>query len=158
VVWTKRIDPCRARIRSIPLPESGRRYDDLLLHDGEARGERRLGSQNVPVFDELQVLQPSAYQTWQLMVRFARPEEQQALSDELEDEDVPFEDWTDNYRILCEACSLGTPHAHEDLRHRNRLWVPEHRVAVAFQDPSELEPLIQRIALRGEVLSVDHLL
>src|SRR5262245_9044692 len=35
VVWCDRIDPCRARIRSVPLPESRRRYDDLLLHDGE---------------------------------------------------------------------------------------------------------------------------
>jgi hypothetical protein len=158
VVWTKRIDPCRARIRSIPFPESGRRYDDLVLHDGEARGRRRLRDQQVPVFDELQLLQPSAFETWRLQVRFASPEEQHALMRDLESDDRPVEDWTDNYQILCEACSLGEPHPHDDLRHRNRPWEPEHGLGVAVRGPSELGPLLARIALRAKVLSADQVL
>ncbi len=69
VVWCARIDPCRARIRSVPLPDSGRRHDDLLLHDGEARGRRRHGEVTVPVFDELEVLEASTYATWEVTIR-----------------------------------------------------------------------------------------
>ena len=69
VVWCDRIDPCRAIIQSVPLPESDRRYGDLLLHDGEARGRRQSGNQSVPVFDELDVLERSAYGTWEIVVR-----------------------------------------------------------------------------------------
>jgi hypothetical protein len=158
VVWTRRIDPCRARVRSIPLPQSGRRYDDLVLHDGEGRGKRRLRDRSVTVFDELQLLQPSAFDTWQLVIRFASPEEHHALISELEDGELPVEDWTVNHEILCEACSLGEPHAHDDLRHRNRSWDPEHRLGVAVRDSSELRPLLARIALRGKVLSADRVL
>src|SRR5688572_650560 len=43
VVWCTRIDPCRARIESVPLRASGRRHGDLVLHDGEPRGKRKLG-------------------------------------------------------------------------------------------------------------------
>lgn len=46
-VFAQRIDPCRARIESVPLPESGRRYGDVILHDGEARGRRVVGSRNI---------------------------------------------------------------------------------------------------------------
>jgi hypothetical protein len=158
VVWTTRIDPCRARIRSIPLPESGRRYDDLVLHDGEARGKRRFGDRSVSVFDEIELLQPSAFETWQLVMWFPGPEEHQALMRELEDDEVLVEDWSDNYEILCEACSLGEPHAHDDLRHRNRPWDPEHRMGVAVRGASELGPLLARLALRGKVMSADHVL
>ncbi len=52
-VFAQRIDPCRARIESVPLPECGRRYGDVILHDGEARGRRVVGSREVTVFDEL---------------------------------------------------------------------------------------------------------
>jgi hypothetical protein len=89
VVWTKRIDPCRARILSVPLPESKRRYHDLVLHDGEQRGERRLGGQIVLVFDELDLLSASAFETWQVVVRFGSPEEHHALTRSFEDDECP---------------------------------------------------------------------
>ena len=38
VVWARRIDPVRAVIKSIPFPESGFRYNDVVLHDGAAVG------------------------------------------------------------------------------------------------------------------------
>ena len=48
VVWSVRIDPARARLRSIPLPSSKHRYDDLVLHDGAPNGYRKLGGEDVP--------------------------------------------------------------------------------------------------------------
>ncbi|HZF38186.1 MAG TPA: tetratricopeptide repeat protein, partial [Blastocatellia bacterium] len=34
VVWCRRIDPARAIIACVPLPQSDHRFGDLLLHDG----------------------------------------------------------------------------------------------------------------------------
>ncbi|MCI0388166.1 MAG: tetratricopeptide repeat protein [Acidobacteria bacterium] len=47
VIWTNRIDPARAIIRSVPLPESCHRYGDLLLHDGAPNGYRTLQGREV---------------------------------------------------------------------------------------------------------------
>lgn len=63
VLWCDRFDPCQALIKSVPLPESGRRYGDLVVHDGEPRGHRRLGDREVAVFDELTVIGKSNYGT-----------------------------------------------------------------------------------------------
>lgn len=57
VVWATRIDPVRARIESIPLPESGYRYFDIVLHDGAAVGYREVGEMEYPVFNALELFE-----------------------------------------------------------------------------------------------------
>jgi len=64
VVWSRRIDPARAVLISVPLPDSGHRWGDLVLHDGAANGYRMLRGQKVPVFDELVCLRRSAFVTF----------------------------------------------------------------------------------------------
>ena len=39
-VWCRRIDPTRMKVLSVPLPESGFRCRDILLHDGAPEGTR----------------------------------------------------------------------------------------------------------------------
>ena len=141
VVWCDRIDPCRARIRSVPLPESGRRYDDLLLHDGESRGKREIDGRSVSVFDELAVLETSPFATYEVIVRCADPEEVEAVMRQLREAELGVEDWTGNLRMLCEACSLGEPHDHDGDERTNFDWNPERRFGVAARAVSDLRPL-----------------
>ena len=42
-VYARRIDPCRSRIINVPLPESGYRMGDIVLHDGASTGRRADG-------------------------------------------------------------------------------------------------------------------
>jgi hypothetical protein len=130
VVWTLRIDPARARVRSIPLPASGHRYDDLLLHDGAPNGYRKLKGQEVPVFDELTLLERSEYETWTVEVVAPAEDDVDELVERLRAIGAPAEDWTRTVRNLCEKCSTGMPHAH----HGDELapaWVQRRRVAIA---------------------------
>jgi len=159
VVWCDRIDPCRARIRSVPLPESDRRYDDLVLHDGEARGRRSLGQGSVPVFDELDLLQPSSFGTWEIVVRCSSPGERDTLVRTLEEAELGVEDWTDSVEMLCQACSLGEPHEHPGRSEPGRGWQAERRLGVAARRPSDLAPLRRaRLWWRQEVLSARQVL
>ena len=64
VVWSKRIDPARAVLANVPLPTSGHRCGDVVLHDGAANGYRLLRGKEVPVFDALACLQPSIFSTF----------------------------------------------------------------------------------------------
>jgi hypothetical protein len=159
VVWCERLDPCRARIRSVPLPESGRRYLDLILHDGEARGKRRVGDRALSVFDELDVLEPSSFGTWEVIVNCPDPEGIEEIRDRLAATDVGVEDWTANFRLLCEKCSLGHPDEHDHPEASDGAWNPERRLGVAARSEADLNPLRRvRLWWRRGVVSVRRVL
>lgn len=117
VVWADRIDPARAIIRSVPTAECGRRYGDLLLHDGAPNGYRLLDGREVPVFDELELLKPSLHATFELTVVAVTEQDVDALEQLAGPADVHVENWTTNFRILCKACSEGRPFGDGDHDH-----------------------------------------
>ncbi len=114
VVWSRRLDPARAVLISVPLPSSGHHWGDLLLHDGAANGYRMLGERQVPVFDALACLQPSAFVTFVAELQAAKSDVE-ILSSIAEDSGGAAEDWSTSTRILCKECSEGTVgHIHDD--------------------------------------------
>jgi tetratricopeptide (TPR) repeat protein len=138
VVFCRRIDPCRARIVSVPLPESGHRFGDVVLHDGEPRGKRRLGEASITVFDELRLLESAGYGTWRIAVTCRTPEERDALLTLYDGVDGAIEDWTDSV-VLCATCSLGEPceaHARQDAG-----WRSDRDLGLALRDEQELRRL-----------------
>jgi hypothetical protein len=58
VVWGRRLDPARVEVLSIPLPSSGRRWGEVVLHDGTPHGERVADGVPYPVFDEIELWAP----------------------------------------------------------------------------------------------------
>lgn len=120
VVWCDRIDPARARIRNVPLPESGHRYGDIVLNDGAPSGSRRVGEREFAVFNQLQLWQASAYSTFEVWIETAEPDSLDALAERAHRDDAQVQDWTQSVRHLCRACSLGDAgddagHAHPPL-------------------------------------------
>jgi len=114
VVWCTRIDPARAIILNVPLPESGHRCGDLVLHDGARNGTRVVDGVELPVFDELSLLQPSALGTFIVRVSGLTLSEAEDLVSKASAARIECEDWTANIQPLCKACSEGTvEHAHE---------------------------------------------
>ena len=137
VVYGERLDPCRIRIVTVPLPESNHRFGDIVLHDGEARGRRKLGDGEVGVFDELLLLQPSAYGTWRVTVACRTPEERDELVALFDDVDGAIEDWSESVRYLCEPCSLGEPHEHHDEM-TDAGWHVDRALGLALRDEQDL--------------------
>jgi hypothetical protein len=118
VVWCRRVDPARAVVLNIPLPGSGHAWGDEVLHDGAPNGYRRHGGQDVPVFDELAVLKPSGYRTFEIELEGVGSRELDRLVGIAEAEGGCVEDWSRTVRCICRQCSEGLPrHVHdEDLR------------------------------------------
>jgi hypothetical protein len=108
VVWCWRRSPAHAVIASVPLPESGHRFRDIVVHDGEPKGTRRLDGQEVSVFDELGRLEESGLPTWQAQVAGATGDDVQALSDLLGQRGLGLDDWS-GIRLMCSKCSHGAP-------------------------------------------------
>ena len=120
VVWGLRIDPCRTRIKSIPLPESGHRFNDVVLHDVAPRGTRMLGDRELGVFDEIERMEAAPHPTMKAELSWATPDDERDLDARFAEHDAAGENWTSNVNMLCAKCDLSGPHRHDHDRDRGR--------------------------------------
>lgn len=107
VVWGRRICPTRARITSIPMAVAGRRFGDIVLHDGEPVGRRKAGERTVAVFDELLVWRASEMPTWRVEISAPHEHDYEALADLFGLEGLGAEPAA-SMHVMCKCCSEGT--------------------------------------------------
>lgn len=146
-VWCERIDPARAIIRNIPTQASGHRHGDLLLHDGEPKGYRMNGDVQVPVFSLLTLLTPSALATFAFHADDATAEDIESLA-AMTPDGMAVEDWS-TLRLLCQKCSEGVPHAHEEDEIAHDEESRKRQVAVAAGSLEEVENLLAHWQRQG---------
>ena len=144
VVWAERICPARAFIENIPLKDSGYRYNDLILNDGAPNGKRIYNDKEFYVFDELEVIQKSDYQTYSIGAEVKSEREILKLRELCYDSDYGFENWTNSVRILCRQCSEGTPHENHDTELREEKESFEYNLAIATKSEKELERILNK--------------
>lgn len=142
-VFALRIDPARAMITNVPLPGSGHRFNDLVLHDGAQTGERHYFDHTVPVFNALARLEPSNFITFTAFLGCDSAGELEALLEF----DAPgvgqVEDWTSAIRSQCLRCSYGVPHAH--ARHDPgdpTDWNPDRTLGIAAESDVAVRGLL----------------
>jgi hypothetical protein len=154
VVWCDRIDPARAIVRNVPLPQSGHAWGDEVLHDGAANGYRTLRGREVHVFDELEVLRRSPYRTWEVQLEAVGPGEVELLEQVADAKEGSAEDWSVSVRWLCRQCSEGRPdHEHDQELGGVRAAVG---IGVAALDEMHLDAILdswRSQAVSGFVLS-----
>ncbi|SOE03052.1 hypothetical protein [Blastococcus haudaquaticus] len=112
VVWGRRLDPARIRITSVPLPESGHRYGDVVLHDGAPEGTRVVDGDEYPVFEEIELWERSSTPTLSVQVK-GSDEDVTELRHALDLAGLPHEDWTTEVGTVCRACSDGVLDTHD---------------------------------------------
>lgn len=142
VVWAQRIDPARAEIVSVPMPESGYAAGDIVLNDGAPVGYRMLGDDERAVFNVLELYQASRLNTYQADITVAQQSDIDALEILFVEKDFLCEDWTTTYRVICRACSEGRPHESHDHENKNK-WVPKHEFAIASNLIEEIELILK---------------
>jgi hypothetical protein len=113
VVWGHRLDPARMVILSVPLPESGFRFHDIILNDGASNGARvDQNGREVPVFDELSIWEVSEYSTLRANLQIPDGTAEERLIELCQTHQLGIEDWT-TIRFICASCSRGNPGPHE---------------------------------------------
>lgn len=144
-VFAQRLDPARARIANVPLPGSGHRYGDIVLHDGLQVGQRHWFERTVPVFNEIQRLQQSEFATFTVFAACDADEDVEALQG-MQCAGVGLvEDWSAALRHRCLRCSEGIPHRH--ARHaagNDAAWNPDRTLGVAAQSPAAVGRLLEQ--------------
>ncbi|WP_329555130.1 tetratricopeptide repeat protein [Streptomyces sp. NBC_00696] len=111
VVWIQRLCPTRGRVVNVPVT-GGRRYGEIVVHDGEPKGHRIFGGVEVPVFDELLLFEPSELPTLEVTVAAADVADLKALLTLFTDHALGAEP-ASAVRTLCACCSEGT-HEQQD--------------------------------------------
>jgi tetratricopeptide (TPR) repeat protein len=139
VVWSRRLDPARARLQNIPFAESGFRWGDVVLNDGAPNGYRMLRDKEVPVFDCLALLRPSPYSTF-IAKADAPSEAADALAEIAAARELAAEDWNTSIEILCKACSEGRPHGRHD--HTPAPIKGPRKLAIAARNREDAERLL----------------
>jgi hypothetical protein len=143
VVWARRVCPVRARINSIPYPESGFAYRDVVLNDGAAVGYRLDGQgRERPVFNVLEMFEPGPFTTYLIDLVADSVEHVDAFEKLCDAREIPFEDWHRSVRVICRECSEGRPHDKHDHNPVEASWKPERRIAVAARDDDDVEAVI----------------
>ncbi len=115
VVWAYRLDPARASLASIPFPESGHRWKDVVLNDGSPKGYRRYDGKEYPVFEALELLVRSPFTTF--VARVEMPDKREyvvELARQAAELEGAAEDWSTSVAMICKACSEGRPHEVHD--------------------------------------------
>ena len=80
--YARSVDPVRARILTVALPESGHRFGDIVPHDGAPTGFRVDDDRSkVAVLNELERSTPSAFQTDVVFLSCVRRDDLQARLD-----------------------------------------------------------------------------
>ncbi|MYW64517.1 tetratricopeptide repeat protein [Streptomyces sp. SID8379] len=113
VVWGRRLCPTRARVLNVPVT-GGRRFGEIVVHDGAPNGERVSGGNTYPVFDELLLFEPSDLPTWQATVSVAQEADLEALLELFTEHDFGAEP-ASAVRMLCACCSEGTVETAESV-------------------------------------------
>ena len=144
VVWATRLCPVRARIDSIPFPESGFAYGDVVLHDGAPMGYR-LDSRGreKSVFNVLEMFEPGPFTTYVVDLVAESVERVEAFQKLCEARGLAAEDWASSVNIICNACSEGRPHDKHDHTPVKTEWKPERQIAVVAKDDKDVEAVIE---------------
>lgn len=156
VVWADRLCPARARLISIPFPESNHRWGDIVLHDGAPVGYRKFGDRELGVFNELELIQSSGYGTYLVELESPLQGSVEVLSKLAFKRDLAAEDWTTNVQVLCKACSEGRPHD----QHDHDLEPPgetTHRIAIAARTREDAKQLLKDWIRSGKSLDLAEL-
>jgi hypothetical protein len=143
---------------NVPLPDSGYRYGDIVLHDGASTGQRRFHQSMVPVFNAMQRLETSEFHTFAVFATCPRSEDLDALVETRVPGIAFIEDWTESITHYCLRCSYGAPHVRGIDAHtpENRAaWSPERNLGVAAQSRHSVAKLLMHWKSKGSGRRLD---
>ncbi|SCG36773.1 hypothetical protein [Micromonospora inositola] len=136
VVWALRLCPTRARVLSVPTPGSGRRFGEVVVHDGAPNGEREVDGRAYPVFDELLLFRASELPTTSVEVTARTPADVRALADLFDERGYAAEP-VSGVRTICACCSEGS--VSQDRDHQVAGGQRVHLAAPVDEIPALLE-------------------
>ncbi|MEL6275103.1 MAG: tetratricopeptide repeat protein [Bacteroidota bacterium] len=141
ILWMQALDPGRCRILSIPHPVSGLRYRQTMLYDRRAmKGTNVVSRRRVPIFQAVDSLKNSPYQTYSCLLHTGAESDVQQLERLAFEAGLGFEVWSNASRAIALQHQDAFPEYYQDIVPRpdqgNTL------IALAAIHPAEVERVL----------------
>ncbi|MEM8523439.1 MAG: hypothetical protein AAGG68_02290 [Bacteroidota bacterium] len=94
IVWALPQQQLCAKIISIPSPESGRHYGEIVLYDCNSREKQIVGDRPYRVFPEIERFKKSFYRTFSVLIHTDHITSIQKLAELCYDQQLGFENWS----------------------------------------------------------------
>ncbi|RMF00477.1 MAG: hypothetical protein D6772_06305, partial [Bacteroidetes bacterium] len=117
ILWMKAQDPAKGHILSIPHPDSGFRFRDVVLYERKPIGYHVVNQQRIPVYAELGLFKRSPYQTFSCLLHAPGPEQLAKLEKLCFSARLGFEIWSNAARSMV----VGNPQAFPEYYSRSIL-------------------------------------
>lgn len=142
IVWARQIDPARAIIESIPDPISDRNYGDLILIDFKVTGYRIVNKKKVPVYDELELIKRSYYNTFLVFLYGSEKNEVNLLDQLCFNESLGFDNWSHLNELQLNRNLASLPeYYNEDLA--VDIAGEDRRIAIAAESIESVEAVMK---------------
>jgi hypothetical protein len=109
IVWAQGVDPTKAILCSIPHPDSGLRYRDLLLFDREIVGYFMHGRRKMPVFPVLWRVKTSFFYTFCCTLHNCNDSALRVFRQLCDDAEIGWEIWSDATLASSAVSASGKP-------------------------------------------------
>ncbi len=100
IIWGQALGPVRAEIRSIPHPDSGYAFRDIVLYDKEVSGYNIVANKRVPIHDEYGLFKRNYFHTYSCLIDTNTEEDVQLLEQLCKDAGLGFEVWSNASRMM----------------------------------------------------------
>ncbi len=140
------LGPARGIIRSVPSPESGRRYGDIVLMDGVVQGFHSSDAHRLSVYEELGLLRHSHYRTFSCVLQSAGKKDVEILEQLCREDNLGFEVWDNASRTLSSQYFGAAPEYY--VHH----FEPQSELLVAVAAPDQ--EAAQRVLDAWKVISL----
>ncbi len=141
ILWMQPLDASRCRILSIPHPVSGLRFRQMMLYDRRGvRGTNVVNNRRVPIYQSIDSLKLSPYQTFSCLLHTDDTKTVTALEQLCFEAGLGFEVWSNATRTLTPQHQEAFPEYYNDIVPRAKGGTT--LVAIAAIHPAEVERVL----------------
>ncbi|MEL6941725.1 MAG: hypothetical protein AAFO82_03580 [Bacteroidota bacterium] len=141
IVWALPLQQLCAKIISIPSPESGRRYGEILLYDWKSEERQIIGKKAHHVFLEIERLKKSFYRTFSVLLHTDQSSAIQKLAELCRDQELGFENWSTLQHQLVTQDENRAAEYHESTSQENNLAY--QLIAIAALEKRQVKKILK---------------
>lgn len=140
ILWMHPLDPCRARILSIPHPGSRLRFREVVLYDRQKVGYHVVDNRRIPIYESLGSFKRSPYQTFSCLLHTTDADSIQQLEQLANKAGIGFEIWSNASRAFTPEHRNAFPEYYSNL-HPDE-YIDHCLIALAAIHEAEIQHLI----------------
>ncbi|MEN0047305.1 MAG: hypothetical protein AAF806_09625 [Bacteroidota bacterium] len=141
IVWALPLEALCAKIISIPSPESGRRYGEIVLYDWKSKEKQIVSQKTHRVFLEIERFKKSFYRTFSVLIHTDNASSIQKLAELCHNQQLGFENWSNLQHQLATQSENRAAEYYESTQQEQDLGY--QLIAIAALEKQEVREVLK---------------